>query len=90
MFPKASPLTLTGIIIGPIEGEESQIKEKRKKRKRAKAMEVPREPVSTTKHEEEIHSEEREGFEAHSEQPLLSPTTEQETPALRRTKNKDK
>ena len=46
-------------------------------------MEVPREPGLTTEHEEEIHSEERGGFEAHSEQPVLSPIARQETLAPR-------
>ena len=45
-----------------------------KKRKRVEAAEVPREPVPKTEHEEDIHSEERGGFNASSEQPVLSPT----------------
>ena len=69
--PKSSPLTLTEITTSPVEGER---REKGKKRKIAEVVEVPRELVPTTEHEEEIHSEERGGFEAHSEQPVLSPT----------------
>ena len=58
---KASPLTLTGITKGPIEGEEGERREKGKKRKRVEVMEVPKEPIPTTEHEEESDSEERGG-----------------------------
>ena len=53
--PKASPLTLTEALKALVEGEEV---ERTRKRKRAEAMEVPREPVPTTEHEEESDSQE--------------------------------
>ena len=56
---KASPLTLIGALKAPIEGEEV---ERRRERKRAKAVEVPREPVPTIEHDEESYSKKTWGF----------------------------
>ena len=68
---KASPLTLTGIIKGPIEGEEGEKRQSRK-RKKTEIVEVPREPVPTTKPIEESDSEKKGGYEVCLEQPMLS------------------
>ena len=40
--------------------------------------------------EEEANNEEREGFEAYSEQPVLSPTVDQGTPTQTRAEEKGK
>ena len=64
------PFTLTRITKGPIENEKGK-----RKRKRKRIVDQPRELVLTIEHEKKIHSQERGGFEAHSEQIMLSPTT---------------
>ena len=50
--PKAPPITLTGITKGLVESEEGE-----KRRKIKRIVEVPKEPVPTSEHEELIHSE---------------------------------
>ena len=49
-----------------------------------------REPVPTIDHEEESDSQEMGGFEAHSKQPVLSPTTKETTSSPLKTENKGK
>ena len=87
-MPKGlSPLTLIGITKGLVEGEEEQRRHSRK-RKRAETVERFREQVPTVVVEEESGSEEREGYEAYSKQPVLSPTTDEATPAQARAEEK--
>ena len=86
---KASPLTLAGIIKGPVEDEEGE-KRQIRKRKRVEIVEVPKEPVSTTKPIEESDSEERGGYEVFLEQQVLSPTAEEATSTQARAEEKGK
>ena len=69
-------------LLAPVESKER--KEKSRKRKRAKKIEVPREPAPTTVPTEESDNEERGGFEAYSEQLVLSPTIDEAAPAQSR------
>ena len=64
--------------------------EVKRRRKMKTIKELPREPVPIIEVGEESDGEERGGFEAHSEQPVLSPTIGQETPAPSKTENRGK
>ena len=59
-------------------------REERTSKKKRADTKVPKELALTTVAEEESSSEERGGFEAYSEQPVLSPTIDQATPVLAR------
>ena len=84
--PKATPLTLTGFFKTLAEGKKG---ERIKKMRRTK--EQPRETVHTEEAEREVENEEREIFEDYTEQPVLFPTTVEETVApLVRTENRGK
>ena len=72
--PKASHLTLTGVLKTPTEGEEV---ERIKKRRRTK--EQPREIIPTVEAKGEFENEERGIFEDYTEQPMLFATTIEET-----------
>ena len=64
--PKASSLTLVGVLKAPVESEEEKRKEKPTiKRKRVETAEQPKEPAPTTVFEKEASTEEREDFEAY-------------------------
>ena len=54
-IPKASPLTLIGALKAVVKGKKV---ERKRKRKRAKVMEVPKELVHRIEHEEESDSQE--------------------------------
>ena len=55
--PKASPLTLTGALKASVEGEKVK-----RRRKRKRIEERPKEPIPTIEGEEESNSEENGGF----------------------------
>ena len=64
---------------------------RRDKRKNKKeVVEVPREPVPTTEHEEEIHIEERGSFDAYSEKLVLCPIVEETTSTPLKTESRGK
>ena len=65
---KASHLTLTRITKGLVENEEGA-----RRRKRKITIENPREPILTVEANDENENKERGGYEAYSEQPMLSP-----------------
>ena len=61
--PKASPLTLIGLLKSPVEGEE----EKRIRKRKMVETKQPREPVLTVEDEDELEHEERGGLEDYIE-----------------------
>ena len=72
-WPKTSPLTLTGVLKAPVECEEGERRVKpKKKRKRVETEAEQRDQAPTTVSDEEDNSEEMGGFEADSNQPVLS------------------
>ena len=83
---KASPLTLTGVFKTSAEGEEGE-----RIRKRKRTLERPGEIIHIVEAEREVENEERGIFEDCTEQPVLFPTTAEETTASPvRTKNRGK
>ena len=64
--------------------------EENRNRKKAKIVNVPREIVPTTKLVVESNSEERGGYEAYSEQPMLSLTVEEAAPTQLRVEERGK
>ena len=71
---KASHLTLIGVLKTPTEGEEEE-----RIRKRRRKEEQYRETVPTVEAEVECGNEDRGVFEDYIEQPVLFPTTAEET-----------
>ena len=63
--PKASPLTLDGVLKVLVEIEEGERREKTKKRKMVETEE-PKDQAPTAMSEEEANSEENGGYEAYS------------------------
>ena len=74
--PKSSPLTLTGVLKTPVEGEEVE-----RIRKRRRTKEQLKETISTVEAEGEFENEERGIFKDYTEQPVLFPTSVEETTA---------
>ena len=78
--PKASHLTLAGVLKALVKSEKGKRKEKpTRKRKREETTEQPKELAPTTVSKEGASSEEKGDFEAYSEHPVLSRTTNQGT-----------
>ena len=73
--PKASPLTLAGVLKAPIESEEGERRVKPTKKRMTVETEELRDQALTTISEEGANSEEAGGeglvYEAYSEKPVL-------------------
>ena len=86
--PKASPLTLAGVFKAPAESEEGErIKKPTRKMKMAETEEMRHQ--APTDASGEGNSSEGGGYEAHLEQPVLSPTINQGSPAQTEAENED-
>ena len=78
--PKVSPLTLDGVLKALVESKGGERREKAKKRNRAE-IEEPKDQPHAAVFKEGASSEEMWGYEAYSEQQVLTPTADQGTPA---------